>query len=286
MLVTAYHTGEVRYVDLITGDGGLAGRFPLQRPALSGALPGWQTRAGQRSFTTRLVLFRTEDRGIVWDYKHNGTVDDMAFSASGELIFEAETPRFRVETLEGYLADFDFDVPGYGSAGFDDVEVAKSGVVAAADFGEVHLYDGRNGKRLRVVEIEGELSAGIVAISPDGKRFLTKLENGQAGLFDARSGKQLGAVGATEELVRVQALAFSPDGRRFVVADNDGRISLWRTKGLKQIASARIWSDGYVVFLPDGAFMTEAGEMAGRLSYDGFDPSQADPAKVKAAFAK
>lgn len=279
--LTAYHTGEIRYVDLATGEAVWQAKFPSDQ-LLSLALSPDGKLGLTSDLSTRLVLFRTEDGVVVWD-KHNGIVDDVAFSASGELIFEAELQRFRAETLEGYLEDFDFDS---GWTSFGDIEVAKTGVVAAAAFGEVHLYDGRTGKRLRVVEIEGELSAKIVAISRDGKRFLTELGDGQAGLFDAKSGKQIGAVGRSGELVDIEALAFSPDGSRFVIADNDGQISLWRTKGLKQIASARIWSGGHVVFLPNGAFMTEAGVMKALLGEDGFDPSKADPAKVKAAFAK
>jgi WD40 repeat protein len=283
--LTAYASGNIRYLDLATGENIWNIKFFSDQLLCLALSPDGKLGLAS-DLSTRLVLFRTQDGGIVWDFKHNGIVDDVAFSASGELIFEAETSQFRAETLEGYLADFDFQVPGLGWAGFHDIEVAKTGVVAAAAFGEVHLYDGRNGKRLRVHKIKGELSARIVAISPDGKRFLTKLENGQAGLFDARSGKQLGAVGVTEEFSDIKAMAFSPDGSRFAIADNDGRISLWRTKGLKQVASARIWSDGYVVFLPDGTFMTVAGAMATLLEGDGFDPSKADPVKVKSAFAK
>ncbi|MGB3499980.1 MAG: PQQ-binding-like beta-propeller repeat protein [Mesorhizobium sp.] len=283
--LTAYGSGEIRYVSLSTGKEIWQAKFLSDQLLVLAISPDGKLGLAS-DISRRLVLFATSDGGIVWDFKHSGLIVDAAFSASGDLIFEAETGRFRAETLEGYLAPFDFDVPGSGSAFFDDIDVAKNGVVAAADNGEVHLYDGKSGKRLKVVKIKGKWSGSIVAISDDGRQFLTELENGQAGLFDTKSGKQMGAVGAAGEHVDLEALAFSPDGRRFVIADDDGRISLWRTKGLNKIATARLWSDGYAVFLPNGAFMAEPGKMGGILALNHYDLLEAKPDLVKAAFAK
>lgn len=283
--LVGYESGVIRHVDLRTGVEHWRIR-PFVTQLLSLAVSPDGVHAVTSDLSNRVVLVKVEDGATVWDFKHASIVNDTAFSASGDLIFEAELGRFRVETLEGYLGPFDFELPGTGYSGIDQIDVSKAGIVAGADGGAVHVYDGRSGKRLDVVEPDGESPAEIVAISPDGKRFLTDLDGGVAALYDVKSGKQLGSVGQEREHHDVEALAFSPDSGRFATADSWGRIKLWRTKGLKPIAGARMWSDGWAVFAPDGGFMGEFGEMAHLLSLDGFDPALAEPDRVKALFDK
>lgn len=280
----AYGSGEIRFVDLTSGKDVWKAKFFSKFLKSMAMSPDGKLGVTSASDGQRVVLFSTVDGKVIWDVKHAMYVDDLAFSASGDLILQSEDNTLKAETLDGQMASFDFDLPGLTS--FHDIEVAANGVVAAAAYGEVHLYNGKSGKRLRVVKIDGDLNGKIVTISGDGKRFVTQVMNGQAGLFDAKSGKMIGAFGAKGKLVKLTALAFSPDGSRIIVGDNDGQISLWKAQGLKQIATVRFWASGYVVVLPDGAFMIEPGNEKPILDFYDIDLSKAEPDKVKAALAK
>ncbi len=282
--LVGYSSGEIRYVDLNNGNDLWKKQFFDGDDALKAiALSPDGVHGIASDKTGRIVYFEVSDGKVIWNHDQGETVQSVAFSADSSLIFEAEGSRLRAETLEGYLAPFDFEVPNSGYSSFSSIDVSDDNVVVGEHYDALHLYDGNNGKRLRIVDFKETPTNGKVAISRNGKFILAQADKGRVSLFDVRTGKSLGMAQAIAS--SIDALAISHDGSRFAMADHDGRVSLWR-KGPKQIAGARIWDEGYVVYTPNGDFIVEPGNYSDSLGDLDVRLSDMKPDKIKLALSR
>ena len=111
----------------------------------------------------------------------------------------------------------------------ESLAVAPDGIVASGDeSGEIRLWDGRDGRFLRVLARQGTL-VGSLSFSPDGKLLLSGTggtANHHVFVWDVASGKEIVTYTGHDNIVL--ATAFSPDGRWAATGGGNGYpIHLW-----------------------------------------------------------
>ena len=108
--------------------------------------------------------------------------------------------------------------------------VAPDGTIASGDAsGEIRLWDGRDGRFLRVLARQGTI-VGSLSFSPDGKLLLSGAGEGRGGnnchVYDIASGKEIATYTGHDNIVI--ATAISPDGRWAATGGGDTKeIRLW-----------------------------------------------------------
>jgi WD40 repeat protein len=125
---------------------------------------------------------------------HRVPVDDVAFSANGQLLIVAETPTNGSE-----------------------------GSFAVLDAHTLALH--------RTLLTLPSVEASAVALSPNGAAIAYGGFDGTAGLISASSGQSL--VSYLGQTARVTQIAFSPDGALVATASADGTLRVWRATALE-----------------------------------------------------
>jgi WD40 repeat protein len=87
----------------------------------------------------------------------------------------------------------------------------------------VRLWDAVTGRELVVLRHEGAISNA--ALSPDGRKVATGLEDGTARMWDAATGAELAVLRGHEG--PVDNPIFSRDGRKVATGSEDGTVRLW-----------------------------------------------------------
>jgi WD40 repeat protein len=143
------------------------------------------------------------------------------------------------------------------------VVFAADGKHALAAGGGVMSYDLSTGE-MRFRGFEVQFARQALALSPDGKSFLTGHDNDQAlRLGDVQTGKEIAAfVGHT---AGIQAVAFSPDGKQVLSGGKDQTIRLWDVATRRELRSFANVADTTraLAFSSDGKQVLSGHQSAG-----------------------
>jgi WD40 repeat protein len=143
------------------------------------------------------------------------------------------------------------------------VVFASGGKHALAAGGGVISYDLSNGQ-MRFRSFEVQFARQSLALSPDGKSFLTGHDNDLSlRLGDVETGKEIAAfAGHTDG---IQAVAFSPDGKQVLSGSKDQTIRLWDVATRKELRSFADVADATrgLAFSPDGKQVLSSHQSAG-----------------------
>lgn len=130
------------------------------------------------------------------------------------------------------------------------------GEIAAAEDGQVRLWDTAEGRVRRTLAFDGT-QVGRLAYSPDGKFLAAGGASGEVRVWNAKREEVAAIKGHTSE---VRALAWSPGGDALAVGSRDGHVGLWsvadRFRTLRVLANMA--SANHVMALawsPDGRFL-------------------------------
>ncbi len=109
-------------------------------------------------------------------------------------------------------------------------------------------------ERIIFAQLESEVNA--IAFSPDGRKVIAGLANGQLHLLDLITGKAISKPfeGHADAILSV---AFSPDGQTIVSGSDDGTLRLWDLRGnsLGKPFEGNTGNVYSVAFSPDGQFI-------------------------------
>jgi WD40 repeat protein/serine/threonine protein kinase len=130
------------------------------------------------------------------------------------------------------------------------------GTLTGGDYGEaddvsMRLWEVESGKELRV--FTGHSSIVLcVAITPDGRRFVSGSRGGTIALWDVETGRPLRRFDRRMKIV--WSVAVSPDGRYALSGSDDKSVRLWNADTGARIRRLEGHSKGVnsVVFSPDG----------------------------------
>lgn len=126
-------------------------------------------------------------------------------------------------------------------------------MLATGEYGIVHLWEVRSGKKLRQLEAPGEdvnkiRDVNAVAFSTDGKVLAAGSTDGFVRLWDPAAGKLLKAWRASDDWIKHVAL--SPDGKLLASSDKEGAIRIWELATPKETRKLA-GSHTFVVFSPN-----------------------------------
>ena len=124
--------------------------------------------------------------------------------------------------------------------------------LTAADDGEIVLRALDDGAVLHVFSAPGEGSVRGLAMTPDGRRFVSAHQSGNVFLWDMESAAA--PLKLEAHVWPVNGVAVSPDGSRAVTGDIDGMLALWDLDGGERLRSWKGHDRGVygAVFQPDG----------------------------------
>ena len=128
----------------------------------------------------------------------------------------------------------------------------------------ISLWDVRTGKQVREIPTVG--SGGLLAFSPDGKRFAAIGNTNCVGIWDVATGKDVFDLPGHQNAVR--SLAFSPDGKMLASQGLDRTVRLWDVARGSQthVLDAGLANDNRlftgvgVGFSPDGSMVAAVGD--------------------------
>ncbi len=264
-VAAAGHHGEVRVLDLASGDG------PRESARLA---HGSDIYAMAFSPDGRLIASGADDRRIlVWDSGtarvsseltgHTRGLLSLAFSPDGRhLASGADDNTVRIWNLASG------DGPGVPAAplvllGHDSfvasVAFSPDGEVAASasNDGTIRLWRASTGEPLRVLRGHADCVRSVT-FSPDGERLASGSVDRTIRVWCARTGAPLRVqLGHTEE---VRCVAFSLDGALLASGSDDRTIRVWdaHTGALRAIHRGHDRTLRAVAFSPDGTLLASA----------------------------
>jgi WD40 repeat protein len=177
----------------------------------------------------------------------NRTVNCVALSPDGQEMLTASDDRtarlWNVETgkeihrltgMTNAVAALAFVADGRGV-----VEVSRTGMVWRwdAQSGEAQLRPLQTSKDAALPAVAtGGAGSSIttVALSPDGRRLLLAIFNGEQGVWDAETGKEIQSFD-WHTIGSFLTADFSPDGRKMLTNDNGLSFSLWDVDTGKEV---------------------------------------------------
>ncbi|QXE37490.1 hypothetical protein KQY30_27955 [Streptomyces sp. GMY02] len=184
----------------------------------------------------------------------DGGVADGGSTTVGEVVFSADGSRFALSGPDGGTRVFDTARgtllrtldrgPAASDSGLalseeggfalypNSLSLSRDGQVLAAalDDGTVCVWRVSDGAELtRLADAD---AVDTVALSPDGRLFVTGSPNGPLQLRDAHGGRIVRDLRSHQD--EVGAAAFSPDGRLLATGDNSGLLHVW------EVATGRV----------------------------------------------
>jgi WD40 repeat protein len=94
----------------------------------------------------------------------------------------------------------------------------------------VHLWDARSGRVAGELEGPPRSRPGVIAFSPDGRRFVVGENSGDVRVWDIESRREVFALEKVHENKRgVTSVAFAPDGKQFATGGEFGWVRLWNS---------------------------------------------------------
>jgi WD40 repeat protein/tRNA A-37 threonylcarbamoyl transferase component Bud32 len=126
----------------------------------------------------------------------------------------------------------------------------------------ITIWDARTGRQVRTLQRDCG-GTGAVRFSPDGKKLVASIGNGQTLVmksWDAHSGEEVCVF--TGHSGMVGSVAFSPNGNRLASSGNaDGTVKLWETQGGQEVLSLKPGGPSVygVDFSSDGRRLAGAG---------------------------
>lgn len=94
-----------------------------------------------------------------------------------------------------------------------------------------------DGRELLTLKVHTTV-VGAVAISPDGRRIVTGIDNGTAKVWDAENGRELLTIDGSDARL-FSSVVFSPDGQRIVTANLDWTAKVWMAASPEDVEAWR-----------------------------------------------
>jgi WD40 repeat protein/serine/threonine protein kinase len=216
--------------------------------------------SGSWDGTLKVWDVRTDEPVKVWEGRHNGRVNSLAFSPNGESVVSGGTNEFKLwDAATGRLI-WSHDIRVHGKS----LEFHPDGRhVALRIQGKVAVWDVKT-DRERVTFAESKQGNNL-AFSADGSLLawteggVDELDKGEVRVWDWQAGRQrLILRGHTGP---IGSLAFSPDGRRLATGGADQTIKLWDLATGQEALSLREHQGAIssLAFSRDGDRLVSAG---------------------------
>lgn len=172
------------------------------------------------------------------------------------------------------------------SGGFD--LSANGEVIATTDDERPHLWEARNGRALRELDLRPSTSMTwsrslvSVALSPDARTVVSGSIAGDICVWDSETGDVPHCI--SDAHAGVVTVALSGDSELLATAGEEGMIRLWRTHTGEPLATLIAYADGsWVVLDPEGRYdASNGGDLPGAYFVMGLETI--DLAQLKAHF--